>query len=57
MTAKSIFIKGAGGKFGACAAFRKESRMKFAEPTKFNRKSGGAKWRDLRFNLFVLTNF
>jgi hypothetical protein len=25
-----------------CAAFRKESRMKLAEPTKFNRKSGGS---------------
>jgi hypothetical protein len=24
--------------------------MKLAEPTKFNRKSGGAKWRDLRFS-------
>jgi hypothetical protein len=23
--------------------------MKLAEPTKFNRKSGGAKWRDLQF--------
>jgi hypothetical protein len=33
----------------ACAAFRKESRMKLAEPTKFNRKSGGAQWRDLQF--------
>jgi hypothetical protein len=37
----------------ACAAFRKESRMKLAEPTKFNRKSGGAQWRDLRFQQFV----
>ena len=27
---------------GACAAFRKESRMKLAEPTEFNRKSGVA---------------
>ena len=34
----------------ACAAFRKESRMKLAEPTNFNRKSGGAKWRDLQFH-------
>jgi hypothetical protein len=33
----------------ACAAFRKESRMKLAEPAKFNRKSGGAQWRDLQF--------
>jgi hypothetical protein len=23
--------------------------MKLAEPTKFNRKYGGAKWRDLQF--------
>src|ERR1700678_883331 len=29
----------------ACAPFRKERRMKFAEATKFHRKSGGAKWR------------
>jgi hypothetical protein len=28
-----------------CAAFVKESRMKFANATKFNRKSGVAKWR------------
>jgi len=26
----------------ACAAFRKESRMKFANATKLDRKSGGA---------------
>jgi hypothetical protein len=32
------------------AAFLKESRMKFANVTKFNRKSGGAQWRDLRFS-------
>ena len=32
-----------------CAAFRRESRMKLTEPNEFNRKSGGAKWRDLRF--------
>ncbi len=31
----------------ACAALRKESRMKFANATKFYRKSGGAQWRDL----------
>jgi hypothetical protein len=31
----------------ACAAFRKESRMKFANATKFDRKSGVAQWRDL----------
>jgi hypothetical protein len=35
-----------------CAAFRKESRMKFANATNFDRKSGVAQWRDLRF-LFV----
>src|SRR6202046_3732384 len=34
----------------ACAPFRKERRMKFTEATKFYRKSGGAKWRDLRLN-------
>jgi hypothetical protein len=33
-----------------CAAFVKESRMKFANATKFNRKSGAAKWRDLLLN-------
>src|SRR5580704_9991448 len=27
----------------------KESRMKFTSAAKFNRKSGGAEWRDLRF--------
>ena len=39
-----------------CAAFRKESRMKLAEPTNFNRESGGAQWRDLQFRslTFVL---
>jgi hypothetical protein len=31
-----------------CAAFVKESRMKFANATKFNRKSGEAQRRDLR---------
>jgi hypothetical protein len=30
-----------------CAAFVKESRRKFANATKFNRKSGVAQWRDL----------
>jgi hypothetical protein len=34
----------------ACAAFRKESRMKFANATKPNRKSGVAQWRDLQFS-------
>ena len=37
-----------------CAAFIKESRMKFTDATKFNRKSGVAQWRDLR-SLLVLT--
>jgi hypothetical protein len=32
------------------AAFRKESRMKFANATKHDRKSGVAKWRDLQFS-------
>jgi hypothetical protein len=35
----------------ACAAFSKESRMKFANATNTNRKSGVAEWRDLRFYL------
>jgi len=34
-----------------CAAFVKESRMKFTNATKLNRKSGVAQWRDLRFSL------
>ncbi len=38
-----------------CAAFIKESRMKFASATKFNRKSGVAQWRDLRFLFPVIT--
>jgi hypothetical protein len=38
----------------ACAAFREESRMKLAEPTIPNRKSGVAQWRDLRFQSFAL---
>jgi hypothetical protein len=33
----------------ACAAFVKESRIKVANATKLNRKSGVAEWRDLRF--------
>jgi hypothetical protein len=33
----------------ACAAFFKESRMKFANATKLDRKSGVAQWRDLQF--------
>ena len=32
-----------------CAAFVKESRMKIDNATEFNRKSGVAEWRDLRF--------
>jgi hypothetical protein len=32
-----------------CAAFVKESRIKIANVTKLNRKSGVAEWRDLRF--------
>src|ERR1700730_14203002 len=34
-----------------CAAFSKESRMKLANATNNNRKSGVAEWRDLRFLL------
>jgi hypothetical protein len=34
----------------ACAAFGKESRMKFANAINLDRKSGGAKWRDLLFS-------
>jgi hypothetical protein len=33
----------------ACAPFFKEGRMMFANATNFYRKSGVAKWRDLRF--------
>jgi len=33
----------------ACAAFSKESRMRFANANELHRKSGGAKPRDLRF--------
>jgi hypothetical protein len=32
-----------------CAAFRKESRMKIVNATNFDRKSGVAQWRGLRF--------
>src|ERR1700722_20848018 len=31
-----------------CAAFSKESRMKLANATDLNRKSGVAQWKDLR---------
>jgi hypothetical protein len=34
----------------ACAAFRKESRMNFANATNLDRKSGVAEWRDLQFH-------
>jgi hypothetical protein len=33
-----------------CAALSKESRMQIIEATGLHRKSGGAQWRDLRFN-------
>jgi hypothetical protein len=33
------------------AAFVKESRTRIANATNFNRKSGVAQWRDLRFSL------
>ena len=33
----------------ACAAFIKESRIKFTNATNLNRKPGVAQWRDLRF--------
>ena len=33
----------------ACAAFSKESRMRFANANELHRKSGGAKPRDLQF--------
>jgi hypothetical protein len=39
----------------ACAAFRKESRMKFANATNLDRKSGVAQWRDLRFPVLTQT--
>jgi hypothetical protein len=38
----------------ACAAFRKESRMKLANATNLDRKSGVAQWRDLLF-LFLFS--
>jgi hypothetical protein len=34
----------------AYVPFRKEGRMKCTEAFKFNRKSGGAQWRDLLFH-------
>jgi hypothetical protein len=38
------------------APFRKERRMRIANANKFDRKSGGAEWRDLRFLLFLRSN-
>jgi hypothetical protein len=35
----------------ACAAFGKESRMRFANANELHRKSGGAQPRDLQFSL------
>jgi hypothetical protein len=40
----------ARGTASTCAAFRKESRMNFANATKFDRKSGVAEGRDLLFH-------
>jgi hypothetical protein len=34
-----------------------ESRMRLAVPTKFNRKSGVAQWRDLQFSRPLLEMF
>jgi hypothetical protein len=34
----------------ACATFRKEGRMMYANANNLHRKSGGAQWRDLLFN-------
>jgi hypothetical protein len=41
----------------AFAPFRKEGRMACISATKFHRKSGGAKWRDLRFRGPLLEMF
>jgi hypothetical protein len=41
----------------AYAPFRKEGRMKCTNATKSNRKSGVAKWRDLRFSGLFLEMF
>ena len=38
----------------ACAVPVSRDRMKLAEPIEFNRKSGGAKWRNLQFSLYVV---
>jgi hypothetical protein len=40
----------------ACAAFSKESRMRFANANKLHRKSGEAKPRDLQFALMAKRN-
>jgi hypothetical protein len=40
----------------ACAPFRKEGRMKCDNATKFHRKSGVAKWRDLQHLSRLLTD-
>ena|SRR5271156_578167 len=37
----------------ACAAFSKESRIRFANANKLDRKSGGAKSRDLQFSFLT----
>ena len=37
----------------ACAAFRKESRMRDCNTTNLDRKSGGAQWRDLLLMQFA----
>jgi hypothetical protein len=39
----------AAPEIATCAAFFKEGRKEFASAKDFNRKSGGAQWRDLRF--------
>ena len=39
-----------------CAAFIKESRMMFAEPTNLDRKSGVAQWSDLRLRCQLQTH-
>jgi hypothetical protein len=37
-----------------CAPFRKEGRMKSTSATRFHRKSGVAKWRDLLFIIRII---
>jgi hypothetical protein len=41
----------------ACAALRKESRMKFVNAINLNRKSGVAQWRDLLFRTWPELSF